>query len=216
MKALIFGATGLTGNYLTDILLADPTYSEVVLFVRKNTGKSHPKLREIVLSYDELDTYADEIKGDVIFNCLGTTLKVAGSQAAQQKIDRDYPIHIAKIGAQNGIKKMMSVSAVGANAQSSVFYSRTKGEMEQGIIQAIGAGAHMFRPSFLLGDRKEFRLGEKIGIAFSGILDIFMIGPASMYHSIHAQKVALSMANAAKSTQSLPQILHYTDMSWLC
>jgi uncharacterized protein YbjT (DUF2867 family) len=212
MKVIIFGATGLIGSYLTDLCLADDTIKEVVIFVRKTTGRNHTKLKEIITNFNQLADYQGDIKGDAVFNCLGTTLKQAGSKAAQTVIDADYPIQIAQFAAQNAIGLMISVSSVGADAQSSNFYLKTKGDMEAGVMKSMHDKAYFLRPSMLTGDRKEFRLGEKIGIAVMKVFDIFLLGSLSHYHSIHGKNVAKAMLNIAKTGKNETQILHYKEI----
>lgn len=200
MVAILFGATGLTGSALLTALLQDERYKDVKIFVRKTTGISHPKLTEIVVNFEELAAKSAEIKGNHLFCCLGTTLKQAGSQAAQQKIDRDYPAQIAQIAAKNAVGKYIVVSSVGADAGSRNFYLRTKGEMEQEIIRAMGEkNVKVFQPSFLLGDRKENRGGEKLGILIEKLISPLLMGSLSKYKGINVEKLAKAMIFSANS-----------------
>src|SRR5688572_1056645 len=105
MKALIIGATGATGKDLVDILLQDKQYAEVVIFVRRTTGISHPKLKEVLTNFDELENVSAHINGDVLFSCFGTTLKAAGSKEAQWHIDYEIPLQFAEIAKLNGVSK---------------------------------------------------------------------------------------------------------------
>jgi putative NADH-flavin reductase len=216
MKVLIFGASGLTGEALSQIALQDKSVTEVVHFVRRATAPNTPKLTEIVVDFNQLEHYAAAIKGDVVFNCLGTTLAKAGTKAAQQVIDRDYPIAIARIAAQNGIPLMISVSSVGTTAAdtNSNFYLQTKGEMENGIVAAYTAftpnntgentAAHCFfmRPSFLVGKRKEFRLGERVGLYVMLGADYLLFGSLRKYRSMPIEHLAQAMLHLAKGAQS--------------
>lgn len=201
MVALVFGATGLTGSALLTELLANEIYREVRIFVRKATGISHPKLQEVRFDFDSPETNSASFKGgNHLFCCLGTTLKQAGSQAAQQKIDRDYPVKIAELAAKNGIEKYIVVSSVGADAGSSNFYLRTKGEMEQGIMRAMGEkNTKIFHPSFLLGDRKESRAGEKIGIVIANFVAPLLMGQLTKYRGINVSILAKAMIKVANS-----------------
>lgn len=209
MKVLIFGASGLTGSTLIPLLLADASVREVVLFVRKIDSRlSSPKLKQIVVDFDKLSDYADEIRGDVVFNCLGTTLAKAGSQAAQQRIDRDYPIAIAQLAAANGVGCFVSISSVGADATSGNFYLRTKGEMEAGVAAAMGKKAYALRPSMLVGNRHEFRLGEKIGIYAMKLADPLLGGTWRKYRSmpiLSLAKAALAIAKGKLPTSAAPE-----------
>lgn len=200
--ALLFGATGLTGSALLDLLLKEDRIGKVKIFVRKPTGITHPKLTEIIFDFEAMDK-PEEIKGDYLFSCLGTTLKKAGSKAVQQKIDRDYPVKIAQIAAQNGVGKYLMVSSVGADARSGNFYLRTKGEMENGVIEAMTAEkTRIFRPSFLLGDRKESRLGEKIGIILARLLNPLFVGGIRKYKGIDVVLLSKSMLYTALTGKS--------------
>ncbi|MXV17740.1 NAD(P)H-binding protein [Hufsiella ginkgonis] len=161
MKALIIGATGATGKDLTEILLSDPGYTEIVLFVRRFTGLVHPKLVEVMTDFDNLEAVSEYIRGDVWFSCLGTTLKAAGSQEKQRHIDYEIPAKFAGIAKRNGVRSTVLVSAYGASAKSNVFYSRIKGELED-YIAGLGFEQYIiFRPGLLLRKDSD-RLGERI------------------------------------------------------
>ncbi|MBP6386599.1 MAG: NAD(P)H-binding protein, partial [Pseudarcicella sp.] len=195
-------ATGLIGSSVLQLLLRDDFFTIVSIFVRKPTGISHPKLKEYVVNYDHLSLVKDKIVSDVIFNCLGTTLKVAGSKENQQIIDRDYPIVVAKIASENGVKKIINVSSIGSDSNSANFYLKTKGEMEMGVEKYMPNKSYFFRPSFLKGDRKEFRLGEKVAVFFMFIADALLIGNMQKWHSIKDVHLAQAMINVAKKTPS--------------
>jgi len=197
--ALILGSTGLTGSHLLEILLNSEKYGKVVSFVRKATGAEHPKLTEYVVDFDNPDTYKDFVKGDDLFCCLGTTIKKAGSQEAFAKVDREYPLNFATIAKQNGVKQYLIVSSLGANSKSKNFYLRTKGQVEDLLREQFFETTIIAEPSFLLGDRKEFRLGEKIGKNVMKILSLFMVGKLKRYRAIESQQVAQSMYDAAQA-----------------
>ena len=160
--ALIAGASGLTGGYLLNLLLESPEYSSVIAYVRKSSGLTHPKLKEIVVDWETLQ---EPVAAEDIFCCLGTTIKKAGSQEAFRRVDYNYPLQLAQLQYRGGSQQFLLVSAMGADAKSSIFYSRVKGELENAL-QSIGyKSLHIFRPSFIAGPRKESRTGEKIGLA---------------------------------------------------
>jgi uncharacterized protein YbjT (DUF2867 family) len=209
--ALLFGASGLTGSALLEVLLTDNRYAHVKVFNRKKTALAHPKLEEIIVDFDHLDLVSEKMKGDVVFSCLGTTIAKAGSKAAQQKIDRDYPIAIAKIAADNNVSHYISVSAVGTNNETTNFYLKTKAEMEAGVLQYFKEKAIFMRPSFLLGDRIEKRLGEKIGIIVAQIFRPIMIGSLEKYRGIYVSDLAKAMANAVFVKQN-KNYLEYQEM----
>ena len=161
MKALIIGATGATGKDLVWVLLDDPSYPEVVAFVRRSSGLAHPKYSEVVTDFDKLEEASDFITGDVWFSCLGTTLKAAGSKEKQWHIDHDIPAKFAEIAKQNGVPRAVVVSAYGASTKSKVFYSKMKGELDELIANLGFEQCIIFRPGFLL--RKDTdRASERI------------------------------------------------------
>ncbi|MBF4464270.1 NAD(P)H-binding protein [Flavobacterium sp. LC2016-12] len=161
MKALVIGATGSTGEFLVDELLADAAYTSVTVFVRRSIGKQHPKLTEQIIDFSNIHSYKDLIVGDVFFSCLGTTLKAAGSKENQIKIDFDIPATFAKLAKENGIKSFVLLSAYGASAQSKVFYSQIKGKLEDKIEELGFRQYIIFKPG-LLSRVGTDRFGEKI------------------------------------------------------
>ena len=189
--ALVLGATGLIGGLLTDLLLEDPEYSQVTLLVRRKINRAHPNLRQEVIDFDAPD--AGKVRGDDVFCCLGTTNKVAGSREAFYKVDCTYPYEMARLALANGANQFLIVTAMGADAHSSIFYNRVKGEVEEKIAGLGYPTCCIFRPSLLLGERKEFRLGEKVGGALARVLGGLMAGGLRKYKPIQASKVAAAM-----------------------
>lgn len=133
MKAVVIGGTGATGKELVAQLLEDPRFDAVTVLVRRLYFSQHPKLTEVVVDFEKLNSYSDMIRGDVAFSTLGTTLKDAGSKAAQWRVDHDYQLEFATIAKANAIESFVLMSAFGANANSSFFYNKMKGELEQHI-----------------------------------------------------------------------------------
>jgi uncharacterized protein YbjT (DUF2867 family) len=188
--ALIAGASGLTGGYLLNLLLESPEYSTVIAYVRKSSGLTHPKLKEMLVDWETLQ---EPVAAEDVFCCLGTTIKKAGSQEAFRRVDYDYPLQLAQLQFRGGSQQFLLVSAMGADAESSIFYSRVKGELENAL-QSIGYNSlHIFRPSFIAGPRKESRPGERIGLAIFSFLSPLFIGPLKKYAPIHAGKIAKAM-----------------------
>jgi len=163
MKALIIGATGATGKELVDRLLEDNNYAFVSVFVRRPFGKSHPKLTEHIVDFSDVNSFQDLITGDVLFSCLGTTLKDAGSKDNQWKIDFDIPAAFAVAARKNNVNSLVLVSSYGASAKSSVFYSKMKGKLEEYIDDLNFSQYIIFRPGPLIRQNTD-RLGEKISI----------------------------------------------------
>ncbi|HEY5469124.1 MAG TPA: oxidoreductase [Bacteroidales bacterium] len=211
MRAIITGATGLVGNLILKEVLKDNDFSEVRIFVRKPTGIINPKLIEIVSPLIEIDSLSSEIKGDVLFNALGTTIKKAGSQAEQQRIDRDLPISFARIASKNGVKIMLNISSVGANLKGG-FYLRTKAEMEAGTEKFFPQNTFHFRPGFLVGERKEFRLAEKIAFGVMKLMDPVLKGSSQKYRGMPADKLAKAMIYVSKNPSGKPPVLYFPEI----
>ena len=211
MKAIVIGATGLVGNLILNEILNDDKFSEVRIFVRKATGIVNPKLKEFVNPMKDIESLSSEIKGDVLFNALGTTIKQAGSQKEQQRIDRDLPIMFARIASENGTKLILNISSVGANLKGN-FYLKTKAEMENGTQKFFPGTAYHFRPGFLIGKRKEFRLAEKIAFGFMKIVDPVLMGSSKKYRGMPVDKLAKAMVTLSKNPAGKPNVLYYPEI----
>jgi uncharacterized protein YbjT (DUF2867 family) len=196
--ALIAGSTGLIGNQLLALLLESSEYDKVIALSRKPLNLSHPKLENVTLTVDQLDQLTT-LKADDIYCCLGTTIKQAKSKEAFRKVDFDYPVALAKKLKQNGAQQFLLVSALGANKNSSIFYNRVKGEVEEAIKQTGFSSFHIFRPSLLVGDRKEERAGEEAAKVFYKIFG-FLI--PKKYKGIESGKVAQAMQTLAKENRT--------------
>ncbi|GAB4017983.1 oxidoreductase [Spirosoma koreense] len=191
--ALVLGATGLIGNLVTHRLVDSPFYEKVKVLVRKPLNWQHPRLQEIQFDFDHpngLLTQADDI-----FCCLGTTIKKAGSRDAFRKVDYQYPIDIAQLSLAAGARQFAVVTAVGANPASSIFYNRVKGEVERDLTNLHYPTLLIFRPSLLLGNRTEVRLGEQISSLLMRVLNPVI--PAK-YKGVDADKVASAMIQTAQ------------------
>lgn len=196
--AMVLGATGLVGRAVTEELLNRKGWDEVRVLVRRPMNLEHPKLKQTIVDWDKLEQYKEQFQGvHAVFCCLGTTIKKAGSQAQFEKVDQDYPLNAAIIAKENGVKQFLVVSSMGANAKSRNFYSRVKGRTEEGLNSIGFQGLHLFRPSLLLGQRDEFRLGERIGAVAMKALGFLMVGKAAKYRAIPGTTVAKAMVNIA-------------------
>ncbi len=186
--ALVVGATGLIGDLLTHQLVDSPIYSSVKVLVRKPLSWQHTRLQEVQFDFDHpngLITQADDI-----FCCLGTTIKKAGSKEAFRKVDYQYPLDIARLSLANGARQFAIVTAMGANADSSIFYNRVKGDVERDLTNLNYPTLLIFRPSLLLGNRVEQRFGERIAAGAMRLLNPLI--PAK-YKGIEGAKVANAM-----------------------
>ncbi|HXH17701.1 MAG TPA: oxidoreductase [Chitinophagales bacterium] len=197
-SALLAGASGLIGGHCLNFLLNEAAYDSVSLVVRKEMPLIHPKLRQHSINFDRLIDYSSILKGDDVFCCLGTTIKKAGSQSNFKKVDLEYPVEIARLALANGAKQLLIVTALGANKSSLIFYNRVKGEVEDAVKKLSYNAIHIFRPSLLLGERKEYRAGEKIGTALYRIASPLFIGPLKKYKAIEGKAVAAAMVDCAK------------------
>lgn len=197
--ALLTGATGLVGKQVLHNLLNSNDYSEVKVLTRRSTGIQHQKLTEIRFDFDNPD--ASLVKADDIYCCLGTTIKKAGSEEAFRKVDFLYPVQVGRAAKLNGSEKYLIVSSMGADARSVIFYNRVKGEVEKELTDLQFSTLHILRPSLLLGDRGETRLGEKIGEVLARIVNPIMVGPLKKYAAIESEKVANAMVKLGISPQ---------------
>lgn len=197
MKVLLLGATGLIGRHCLEFLLADSQVSQVIAPTRRTLPNKDNRLRNVLIDFDRLDEYPELFDVDVILCCLGTTMKQAGSRENFRKVDYQYCRDAAELGRSHRAKAFLLVSAIGANAASPVYYSRTKGELEQHLRSLEYDCLSIYRPSMLLGDRDEFRLAESLYARVTPLVDLFMRGPLKHYHAIEARTVAKAMVNEA-------------------
>lgn len=193
--AIVIGATGLVGNELTRLLLKDSRIGQVKIFVRRKTGLSHSKLEEHVVDFNLPDEWKKLVTGDVLYSALGTTLKAAGSKEAQYTVDHAYQFNTAKAAAVNGVQKYVLVSAGGASANSKIFYSRMKGELERDIRKLPFETIHIIRPGMLKGHRANTRTGEIIGGAVLGLVS--RLPSLKALQPIEGHEVAKAMINAS-------------------
>ena len=193
--AVLVGASGLVGARCLARVLDHPAYDRVTVFSRRPLALSHAKLSVELVDFDGLRSLGAHC--DDIFCCLGTTIRKAGSQEAFRRVDHDYPLALARLGQAAGAQQFLLVSALGADTQSSVFYSRVKGETERDIA-AVGLPKVMFmRPSILLGERHEQRRAERAGILVGKLIAPLLLGRLRKYRPIHADEVASAMLFAA-------------------
>lgn len=202
MTALLLGASGLTGGLCLQALIENPAFDKIIVPLRKEMPVAHPKLEQVVINFEHIADNQAKFKADVVFCCLGTTIRKAGSKEAFKKIDYEYPLLFAQLALKQGATTFVLVSAMGAATNSLFFYSRVKGELEKELKKLSYQTLIILQPSLLLGDRKEQRLGEDIAKIFTPILNFFM---PKKYHSIQAQQVANAMVKLA--TQGLKGVI---------
>jgi uncharacterized protein YbjT (DUF2867 family) len=196
--ALIAGATGLVGRQCLARLLDLPAYGRVIALVRRPLPHTDVKLEQRVVDFGQLGLEGTDFPtADDVFCCLGTTMKIAGSEAAFRQVDFVYVVSLASQALGRGAKQFLLVSSLGANPRSSIFYSRVKGETEAAISALSFEGRQIFRPSILLGERAELRTGERAGIAVMRGVSFALLGPLRKYRPIAAATVARAMVRVA-------------------
>lgn len=192
-KALVFGATGLVGKSLTEQLILSERYSAITIFTRRPAGLNSEKVTEVISDLSDISGIKQNLNGDDLYICIGTTIKKAGSVRAMEATDRDLPVSIATAARENGVKRVAVVSSIGASEQSSNYYLRIKGEMEKGIEGARFDHTVIVRPSILFGNRAEKRGGERVGIVFMKLFGPLLPGSLKKYRGIEAEAVAKGM-----------------------
>ena len=205
--ALIIGSTGLIGSQLLELLLDSKEYSTVITFVKRDSGIQHPKLKQHIIDFDKPEDYKNFVVGDDFFCAIGTTIKNAGSQDAFRKVDFEYPKTFATIALQNKVKQFLIISSLGADANSGNFYLKTKGEIQDFLKTCNFESVSILQPSLLLGNRKEFRLGEKIGAFFMKLFSFLLIGNSKKYKPIQSEVVANAMFDIAQKKHKGFQII---------
>jgi len=190
--AMVFGATGLIGLHVVELLLNAEEYDKVIVISRRPTGYDHPKIEEKIIDFSEISLKKTG-KADIVFCCLGTTINKAGSKEKFRYVDYHLPVEIAKHTATESIPRLVVVSSIGATTETKNFYLLTKGEMERDVSKQQIPYITFVRPSLLLGSRKEFRFGEEVGKVLAKLLSPFMFGGLKKYKAIHAEKVARAM-----------------------
>ncbi len=196
--ALVIGSTGLIGSQLLELLLDSKEYATVITFVKRDSGIRHPKLKQHIIDFDKPEDYQNFVVCDDFFCAIGTTIKNAGSQEAFRKVDFEYPKEFATIALRNNVKQFLIISSLGADDNSSNFYLKTKGKIQDFLKNCNFESVSVLQPSLLLGDRKEFRLGEKIGAFFMKLFSFVFIGSIKKYKPIQAEDVAIAMFSIAQ------------------
>jgi uncharacterized protein YbjT (DUF2867 family) len=192
----LVGASGLVGHELLLVLAQLNQVKAIKVVTRSPLGRLPAKSENLILNFDKMADHAETLKATVYVCCLGTTIATAGSQEAFRKVDYDYVMEFARIAEKNGAQKFLVISSIGANPQASAFYTRVKGEMERALRKLNIPQIEIFRPSLLLGERKEHRTGEKLAQRLSPILNPLMVGPLKKYRAIEATDVARAMGSA--------------------
>ena len=211
LKATLLGGTGLIGGHILEYLLEDPMYTSVSLILRHKVEITHPKVKSILIDFNDQVAFKAAIEPDsIIFCAIGTTQKkVNGDKIKYRQVDYDIPLHAATYALSKNCKVFSLVSSIGANANSSNFYTKLKGEVEDDISNLGFSIFHIFRPSILIGNRKESRLLEDI---FKRVMTLFSFLIPDQFKPIQAKDVAKAMVIAAKSKHLGSQIFRYREI----
>lgn len=209
--AALIGASGLIGNEILSFLIEDDFYKEIRVITRRALQIDHPKVKEMIINFEDEHAYRASLMGaDHVFCSIGTTTKkVKGDKTVYRKIDYDIPVNAAKLSFDMGICHFSLVSSIGANDQTSNFYLKLKGEVEKEISQFAIPSIGIYRPSMLLGDRKEFRFGEVVSKYI--FVPLSFLVPAN-YKPIQARAVAKAMVENAKLETPGVQISFFNEM----
>ncbi|MDC3186545.1 NAD(P)H-binding protein [Candidatus Pelagibacter sp.] len=195
--ALVFGSTGLVGGHLISQLIKNDNYNKIKIFVRSEIVINEPKIEIIKTDFNDLENHKEDIKGDDCFFCIGTTKQNSPDKNEYQKVELDIPKKIAQIARTNSVNCFIFISSIYANPKSSGNYVKFKGLVEEELKKLNFSNLGILRPSFLMGDRKEYRAGEKIGILTFRLLSPLLLGPLKKMKPINSEKVAKAMINIA-------------------
>ncbi len=200
--AIILGASGLTGGFLLKELLEDANYSQIKIFARSPLRTKHEKVTEYIGDLLSLEVFQSDFTGDVVFCCVGTTLKKTPDKNLYRKIDFGIPVTTAKLCKVNNISTLVVISSLGANAKSSFFYPRTKGEMEVSVLSYGIESTYLLQPSFITGKRTESRFLEYVGFCITKLLSFVLVGPLKKFKSIAAITLAKAMHTLAEGSNT--------------
>lgn len=208
--ACIIGATGLVGSKLVNLLISNDEYEKIKLFVRRPAEIVHSKVEEFVIDFDNEESWEKDLTGDVLFSCLGTTLKVAGSKNEQFKIDYTYQHNFALAACKNKITSYVLLSSAGANAESHIFYSQIKGQLDQSVLGLDFKLIRIIKPSVLDGHRKEKRNFEQMTINVLNKVTPYL-SFLKKYAPIKDYRVAQAMINSLKDYPDLKTRIYELD-----
>jgi uncharacterized protein YbjT (DUF2867 family) len=199
-KAVVIGATGVVGREVVNELVERNEISEIITFTRREMDFGSPKVINYVIDFDNIEKYSDLISGEYFFSCLGTTKSQAGSIEKQRIVDVDYQFEFAKLAQTNGMHHYFLVSSPGADANSSNDYLKMKGELDEKVKELDFASISIFKPSLIVGKRDDFRLGEKVGIVASKLID--HVPGLKKYRSITGSEIAKKMVSVAMNVKN--------------
>jgi uncharacterized protein YbjT (DUF2867 family) len=200
--ALVFGSSGLVGGHLLSQLIENDDYNKIKIFVRSQPEINDPKVEIIKTDFNNLENHKEDTKGDDCFFCIGTTKQNSPDKSEYRRIELEVPKQIAQIAKSNSLNSFVFVSSGYADPKSSGDYLKFKGEVEEELKRLNFPKLGIMRPSFLLGDRKEKRVGEKIGIFVFKLLSPLFLGPLKKMKPIHSATVAKAMIAITQNDSS--------------
>ncbi|MEK6628516.1 MAG: NAD(P)H-binding protein [Bdellovibrionota bacterium] len=221
--AVVIGSTGLIGSLVVKKLARDSVFSQIIAIVRNKASLtdiafSNPKVRLLQFDFKNWPELEVQVSSNIgtseasFFCCLGTSITQAGSQEAFKKVDYGYVVTFAKLAKSCRAQQLLIVSALGANKNSKNFYNKTKGEMEEAVQREFSGALHFLRPSLLLGERKDFRLIERIAVLLAPIYSPLLMGSLRKYRPVSAEKVAQAMLLLASKKISTGMFLENHDL----
>jgi uncharacterized protein YbjT (DUF2867 family) len=212
-SAVVFGSSGFVGSHLLSGLLNSSDYGQVTAVARKSLNITHPRLRTVIGDYNSLASVKSEIAADEVFIALGTTKANSPKKAEYHQVDHDYPVLAARMAKETGATSVFLVTAVGANPNSKFFYVRTKGETERDVIALNFEHTHIFRPSMIMGNRKEKRsLLEEALMRLWSALNPLLTWKGDKYKGITGEEIAQAMIQSAKNQTEKLKIYHWREM----
>lgn len=206
-SAILLGATGLTGGYVLNLLLSNNQYNKVIVFSRRDINIKHDKLQVIICDLLDLEEQRENFKADEVYVCIGTTTNKTPNKTLYRDIDFGIPVTAAQLCRENMIDNITIMSSLGANANSTVFYPKIKGEMEQSVLQMEIPNTYLLRPSIIMGPRKERRFGETMGKMIAFFIAPLMRGPLKKYKGIHSEDIAKAMINLNNGKSNINGII---------
>ncbi|MDO6491198.1 MAG: NAD-dependent epimerase/dehydratase family protein [Cellulophaga sp.] len=204
--AIVLGATGVTGSALVSLLTHHNAYAKIKLFSRSISGFTHPKIDEYIVDLQDLEKHKSSFTADEVYCCIGTTKAKTPNKETYKNIDYGIPLQAAKLCKENGIGTYMVISALGANASSSVFYNKIKGQMENDVIALQIPKTHILQPSLIAGKREEKRMGEWLAKQFFKVFQFLLIGSLKKYRPIHPETIAKAMVWLGNNEESTIKI----------